>query len=263
MLRYLKIFFVLLRTGFARNTAYPGTFFIAIIAKMLRSSLVVVLFLAFFQHMRTFAGWSFPEILFLSATYLSLEFFGLATFHRNLSYYFPRSLKSGEFDFRLTKPVSVLFITSFEHVDWYDISSVLPIVVMWVMLFVRYDFSIVWWQVLEYVMFLGIGLSLFFSLLLFLTSTAFWTINTSGVGRFFEGFLRQTKYPMSIFSGPVGVFVRFIIPLAAFATLPSEIFFGRASFFYMFYVALFALCANVAALWFWRFALKRYSSASS
>lgn len=261
--KYLRILLLFIRVTFINNTASRGTFFLAVIGKMLRVVLLIVFFQAFFLRLSTFAGWEFREILVLSAVYLTIEFIGVITFHRNLAYYFPKTLQDGSLDLLLTKPINVLFHSAFRYIDAYDITSSFSVIVLWGYIFSTYEWHVSLVTVLFFLLFIGMSLVFYFSLFLLLASTGFWTVNATGVGRFLENILRISRYPTTIFQSGFRIIFLYIIPVSLFATLPSEIFLGRASTSYIIFGGAFTVLFFIAALRLWRFALKHYSSVSS
>lgn len=239
------------------------TFVVAVMGKILRSALLVIFFQAFFLHIPTFAGWSFQEILLLLVVYLTVEWIIIVTFHRNLAYWFPKTLLDGSFDFILAKPLNPLFYSSFRIIDWFDIMSVPPIVLLWVYVMSQYSWNFHALDIFFFLIFMVLALVFYFAILLLVVSTAFWTIQATGIGRFLENIFRAARYPTGSFRGAFRAVVLFVIPIGFVATLPTEILLSRSSWQYMVYAVIFIACLLFVSMWFWRFAVKHYSSASS
>ena len=263
LLKYFHLFVLFGKISMMNQIASRLTFVVAVIGKIIRSALLVVFFQALFLHVSSFAGWSFPEVLLLIAVYLTVEWAVLVTFHRNLAYWFPKTLLDGSFDFILTKPLSPLFYSSFRIVDWFDIVSVPPIVLLWVYVLSRFPWSLQVQDIVLFVVFLLLAILFYFALLLMIASTAFWTIHATGVGRFLENIFRAARYPTSSFRGVFRIVFLFVIPLGFVATLPVEVLLARSSWYSMSYMIVFVAFLLFLAIRFWRFALKHYSSASS
>lgn len=263
LIKYIRIFYIFSRVTFMNTLASRWTLIIAVITKMLRTIFLVIFFQAVFLHIATFSGWTFQEILILSATYLTLEHIAIITFHRNLSYYFPKSLQDGNFDFVLTKPVNPLFHAAFRVIDWYDITSLPPVIILWGYIISHYSLDVSIISLLLFIIFLCGAIVFYFSLLLIIASTAFWTINATGVGRFIENILRISRYPTTMFQGTVRFIFLFIVPITFFVTLPSQILLSHAHTSYIVFAFVFIALTFLSAMRFWKYALIHYSSASS
>jgi ABC-2 type transport system permease protein len=62
---------------------------------------------------------------------------------------------------------------------------------------------------------------------------------------------------------PLRIFMTFIIPIAFVTTVLAEVILGRITPAFVFYGWVFAIVLFIACTRFWRFAVSRYSSASS
>lgn len=261
--KYLRVLHVMAKISLMTSLSSRGTFFIGVFAKMLRAVLVVVFFQAIFFNVSSFAGWSFDEIILLTTIYLTFEIIVVITFHRNLAYWFPDLLLRGEFDLALIRPISPLFFVSFRIIDWFDITSLPPIIILWWYVFTRTGFVFTAPDFALFLVFLFLGIVLYFGLMIFLGGVAFWTINPQGVGRLMERIFMAGRYPASAFTGKVRAVLLFILPVSLFATLPAEILLHRFDFSYLIFAIIVTLLVFFGSLWFWKFALKHHSSASS
>lgn len=242
---------------------YPSSFVLAVLAKMGRIGLLLILFQAVYLHTSLLASWNASDIFVLAATFFTIEFLTVITFHRNLSYHFPRLLQQGTFDFLLTKPISPLFHAGIQKIDIFDLTASLPVIVLWVYIAYRGFIEVSLVHVLLFGVLLGVALLFVFSLLLLIASTAFWTVTATGVGRLFESVMRAGRFPGDIFQGPVRLIMFYLLPIGLFVTVPANILRGIFDWPHMAYLTVFTLALFVVSLAFWRFALRHYSSASS
>lgn len=263
-MRYLRLFIVLIKFGFIRATAYPPSFFAAIIGKILRIGLTLVFFQAIYLHTSILAGWNYSEILVLAASYFSIEAIVLVTFHRNLIYWFPQRLRDGTFDGLLTKPISPLFYTSFKIIDAFDLTaSSISVAILWWYIFSKQIISPTFFEAGLFIFLSAIAVIFVFSLLLIVASTAFWTITTTGAGRLFESVFRAARFPGDIFKGPAKIALLYILPIGLIISVPADVLRGKFVWPHIIYLFVFTAVLSIAAFKFWHFALRRYSSASS
>ena len=263
MKKYLKIIWVFSRVNLQNQMAYRPSFFLAVLGKTLRMLILILLFQVIYFNTPLLAGWKFEEIFLLIVTFLTIESIIIITFHRNLSYYLPYLIRKGEFDFLLTKPLNPLFHVSFRIIDLMDLTSALMVVYLWYYYFAHYASSISFLQILLYLVFIICALIFIFSLLVIIASSAFWTINATGLGRFFENLIRVGRFPTDIFRGIFSFLFLYIFPIGIVATVPSQILLGTVSWLYLFYLILFTAVLYLISQKVWHYALKHYSSASS
>ncbi len=261
--KYLKIYAYLIRVHFFLHTMYRLSFFTALIGKILRGLILIAFFYAVYLNVPTIGEWDFDRILVLIATYLTVEAIIVMTFHRNLFYYFPRDVKRGDFDFSLVKPVNTLFITSFKVFDVFDLFSHLPLIYFWYYIATQTSITFEIQNIALFLLLLINSVIFVYGITLIIASTSFWTINSTGLGRFFENLLQTSRYPTTIYSQGVKLGFDYILPITLIATFPSQVLFGQNNWSYFTFALFFSTILLVIAISFWRFALKHYSSASS
>lgn len=261
--KYLKILWHFAKASLMQQMAYRPSFILAVIGKATRMAILLLFFHVIYFNTPLLAGWEYKQILLLVATYLTIESLIIITFHRNLAYYFPDLLRKGNFDFLLTKPVNTLFYTSLRVIDLMDLTSFLVPVGLWIYILASYSYEIGAVNLLLYLVLVINALIFLFAFLLLIASTAFWTINSTGLGRFFENIVRIARYPSDIFQGLARLIFLYIMPISVVTTLPVKSLLNIISWPHIIYAFVFTLVLLICALAFWKYALKHYSSASS
>ena len=263
-MRYLRLLKTLIKFGFIRATAYPPSFFAAIIGKVLRIGLTLVFFQAIYLHTSILAGWNYSEILVLAASYFSIEAIVLVTFWRNLMFWLPQRLQDGSFDSLLTKPVAPLFYTSFKIIDAFDIvASSISVVLLWWYIFSKQIISPSFFEIGVFLFLSVIAMIFVFALLLIIASVSFWTITATGAGRLFESVFRAARFPGDIFKGPAKIALLYILPIGLIISVPTDILRGKFVWSHIIYIFIVTVILSIIAFRFWNYALRRYSSASS
>ena len=79
----------------------------------------------------------------------------------------------------------------------------------------------------------------------------------------FNSFYEAGRYPISVYRGAVRIFLTFIVPIAFITTIPAAALVDKLDPAYAVYSVALALILFALGAWFWRFALRSYSSASS
>lgn len=263
-MRYLKLLLLFSKQNFKRQLAYRPSFITAVVGKILRMVLVIVFWQAIFYNIPEIKGWNFNNILVLIASFLLIENIASITFHRNLAYYFPSWIRKGDFDRVLTQPINPLFYSSFAVIDFFDLFSSLAIIALWIYIIIQVTLPFSFLALIVYLIALGLALGFLYGLMVFLSSSTFWTITSTGIGRFFEEVIRTSQFPTDIFKGTFRTVLLYIFPLVGVATLPTKIFQGQFNQWpLLLYFGAFVILLLLISIKIWFWALKHYSSASS
>jgi ABC-2 type transport system permease protein len=263
MWRYLKLFGLFVKVGLMRQMAYRPHFFLMIAGKIIRIGLLFFFFQAIFFHVDRIGQWTFNQVLLLFATFHIVDFLMSITFQRNLSFYLPRLIQTGDLDSRMILPTNLLFFISFENIDLMDFFSFLPSLGFLGYVFYRIGFNFSWFQVIAYVSLLMNALLFIFAIVLFIATVSFWTTQSYGMARIFDNLLKIGRYPLDIFGGFWKVIFVYFLPLILIAQIPTQALLQTLSWDFV----LFAFSATgiflILALNFWRVGLRSYLSAST
>jgi ABC-2 type transport system permease protein len=90
-----------------------------------------------------------------------------------------------------------------------------------------------------------------------------WFVKIHNVTEVLRGLLEAGRYPMIAYPTAFRFFFTFIVPVAFLTTVPAETMLGRGEFALTIGSAGLALGLFLFSTWFWRFALRFYTSASS
>lgn len=261
MRHYFRMLKLFAQFSLMRQLAYRLSFAIGVFGKILRIGVLLLFFDFLYLRTSLLAGWRHEEVLVLSAIYLTIELLYSITFQRNLLYWFPQRLRKGSFDFLITKPINTLFHTAFKDIDFFDLFSSIPVVALWVYLFVTVGVS---WKILPLVIFfMGVSLVFLFAVTLIIASLSFWTIQGSGIGRLTDHVMRVSRYPADVFHGGWRILFWYILPVGIIATLPAKIWFSVFDPWYTVYALFITLVLLIISFRFWHFGLRHYQSASS
>ena len=96
-----------------------------------------------------------------------------------------------------------------------------------------------------------------------LSTTAFWFVKIANLTDLFSSLFRAGQMPASAFPGWVRFLFTFIVPVAFMTTVPAEAIVGRIRIENALSALLVTLVLLVFSRWFWRFAVRSYTSASS
>ncbi len=261
--RYTRLIRIFIRIALMKQMAYPPHFFMMVLGKIIRMGLLFFFFQAIFFQVDRIGQWTFDQVLLLFATFHVVDYLMSITFHRNLAFYLPRRVQTGELDGVMLLPAPLLFFISFEEVDMIDFFSFLPGLLFLLYAGYRLDFAFSGFQVLAYILFVGSALLFLYAVVLIIATTSFWTTQSFGLAIIFDNLLRIGRYPLDIFEGFWKTIFIYFLPLVLVAQIPAQALLGVLSFS----TAMYAVAVTGLFLWgavrFWRWGLSNYLSASS
>lgn len=259
--RHFRVLKAFAKISLTNQLVYKPSFFLALLGKTLRLVLLIVFFDVVFLKTKVIGTWNFNQILLLIGTADFLQLILRATFHRNLAYYFPQEdLKMGLFDFKLVKPINTLFYTSFAKLDFMDIFSMIPTLIVIAVALKRLALSLTIGNISLYLLLMTNALLFIYSLLLILATISFWSVQSTGMGRLFENIIRLSRYPTDIYHGLLRTFIMYVLPISIIAVVPSQSLLGTLNPQYMLYAFGFSIILFFIAIRFWNFGLRHYSS---
>src|SRR5205807_5056762 len=120
-------------------------------------------------------------------------------------------------------------------------------------------------SVLLYLVALVFGVAVHYSIMLGLAAVSFWIVRAQGLVYGYFNFLNIARYPDVIYPRLFRLIFSWIIPVVIVANIPARVLIKSLG--QPFPLMLQMIAASLIIFWssrlFWRFALKRYSSASS
>lgn len=261
--RYLNILKALAIMNIQDQMAYPLNFWLAIIMKTVRIGIMVLFFKAIYLKVSNISGWNFAEIIFIFATFSLIDFISNVTFLRNFAYWFSELLRNGEYDYRIIKPINLQFYTAFWVIDIMDLTTIVPVIILYWYSISQMSIALSAINVILYFILMLNAIFLLYSFTLSLATLNFWTVQSSGLGRFMQSIFYISKYPTDIYFGVWKIIFNYILPVAFIVTWPAKAFLGTLSWQNMIYALVFTMVFFYLANKFWNYGLKHYSSASS
>jgi ABC-2 type transport system permease protein len=176
----------------------------------------------------------------------------------------PGKIRRGDLDTYLTKPINPLLRLTFES---FNVGSI-PLVILSVLI-IRYGVSV---ASVEVSVFLGIVYAFFVLLMtllwydmeLILRTIPFFILSATGIMRIEDQLIEfNFKLPGVLYQGVFKVIFYFILPYGIMSTIPTQLITGSISVSGLGISAMTVVFFTAFALWFWKFGLRHYKSASS
>jgi ABC-2 type transport system permease protein len=260
MQRYINVLKLSWSAAIASELEYRVNFLIATLSSVgnLAGSLFG-LFL-FYGNNYTFPGWSWESAMIVLGIFTLLQGFSATFLAPNLNR-IVRHVQEGTLDFVLLKPIRSQFWLSIHTLSPWGLPDILFGCVM-----IGYAGTKLNLAMGDYILSavpLFFGLVILYSLWFMLGACSIWFVKIYNATEVLRGLLEAGRYPMAAYPSAFRFFFTFVVPVAFLTTVPAEAMLGNSQLGWVLGAAVLALGLFAVSTWFWRFALRFYTSASS
>lgn len=258
--RYFRVLRLFWQVAIAAELEYRINFVIAIISSV--GGLVGSLFglFLFYRTDYTFQGWSWEQALVVLGIFTILQGISATFLVPNLNKIVSH-VQEGTLDFVLLKPISSQFWLSAHTVSPWGLPDLIFGLIIVFYAGGRLAFSPI--AYLAMLPPLALGIVSLYSLWFILAATSIWFVKVYNVTEVLKSLLEAGRFPVEGYPAAYRVFFTFIIPVAFLTTVPAQVMMGRIEPTWLLGSALLAAGLFQASRWFWQFALRFYTSASS
>ncbi|WP_377481467.1 MAG: ABC transporter permease [Microcoleus anatoxicus] len=214
----------------------------------------------FYRNGNTFSGWKWEEALVVLGIFTILQGFSSTFLAPNLSRIVDR-VQQGTLDFVLLKPISSQFWLSANTVSPWGIPDIIFGGVL-----LLYSANKLGVEISNYFLTaipLLFGMVSLYSIWFMLGATSIWFVKIYNVTEVLRGLLEAGRFPMVAYPAAYRFFFTFIVPVAFLTTVPAETMLGRGDILWIAGAGILAIALLFASRYFWQFALRFYTSASS
>ena len=260
MLRYLRVLQLFWGTSVAAEMEYRANFVIAALASALGLAGSIFSLSLFYRGGHSFDGWPWEASLLVLGVFTVLQGFATSFLIPNLGR-IVRLVQEGTLDFVLLKPLDSQLSVSARSLSPWGLTDLL-----FGLLTIGWAGHALDLGAADYALGalpLAFALGTFYALWFMLATLAIWFVKIYNATNVLQGLLDAGRFPMAAYPATYRVFFTFVVPVAFLTTVPAQAMLGRAGLETIGWAA--AVCALTQALawWFWRFALRSYTSASS
>jgi len=262
MRRYMKVFALLCKSAAMKELEHRADF----IANTLMSTFWLIWGILsisiFYGHTDSIGGWGYYQALIISSMF-GLIYGFIETIMQPNARRIAEDIQKGALDFVLVKPIDSMFLVSFrDFLIWRIVDVALALIVIGFAL-ARIDWRFEIAAVAIALFMVVNALVIVYSIWLILATLAFWTVQSNNFTDIFRAVYEAARYPVSVFPAWLRIGLSFIVPLAFMTTFPVSMALGELPYRYGAYSLAISATLLIAARVFWRFALRRYASASS
>ena len=264
MKRYLEIYWLMIRNSLIREMSFKANFTLWMVVELLWFVGQIIFLEVLYGHVDSIGGWSKWECVLLVGTHQITAQIFQAFFYVNLAE-LPELIRTGRLDLMLLLPIDAQFAVSTRRFGFDNLVNALVGVAI-------VGFSLFKLQVLpeahQFALFAGaiaLGIVIHYAILFFLSTLAFWIVRAQGLIYGYYNVFNIARFPDSIFHGVFKVIFTYVVPVIIVANVPARTL-ARAfesPWFGLAQLTGAAVFVALASRIFWKFALRRYSSASS
>lgn len=223
----------------------------------------LLMFNAIYSHVDSIGGWNIGQTTIflgsfslLNAINMTIYFFGVLGI--------PGKIRSGELDHYLTKPVDPLLRITFENINLGSAPLILLSIGIIVYGLSLTEIKVSAAIVLLYTLFILLMAVLYYDMEVIIRTIPFFVISATSVERLEAAAMDLCmRVPGVLFRGIFKALFYFILPYGIMATIPAQILTSSVSPAMTSLSAGIVIIFTVFTLWFWKFGLKHYKSASS
>lgn len=273
MIFYSRLLLTFLRNSLIREMMFPANFLIQVVTRLFWFFARVALFGMIYSEVDQIQEWSKHEYFAFMSTGMLINSIVEAFFMPNCAA-FCENIRTGKLDFALTKPVDSQFLVSLQRVSLAMISQMLLSVTLLGWSVYNIGLAISVGQVLMYLLYIGVAVMFFYSMMITTACTSIWFGRNQGLYDFWFYITIFAQYPRSIYDGhdssrlETGEALQFafswIMPILLVVTVPAQIITGTMSDwrFAVVCVIAAAICFVISRSIF-QWSLNHYRGASS
>lgn len=261
MRRYWQIYRTFVSSSFARELEFRANFFAKIFQNAIWIFFFLLILLVVYRNTDSVAGWSRADSFVLAASIFIMTSVGTMIFMSIME--IPQHVRQGTLDFIVTKPIDSQFWISTRKFNFDKIGTLLAGIAMLVigMVTAKANPGISDWA--AYIALLATSLVIYYSVSLMLMTTGIWLVRVDNLWVLTETMTDVARFPVDIYGMGIKSLLTFVLPMAFIATIPASQLVRGADWSMVGLGAVWAVVFFALSRWFWRFAMRHYTSASS
>jgi len=264
MRRYLEVYRLMLRNSLVREMSFKANFLMWIVVECLWFVGQIIFLEVMFSHVNAIGGWTKWECILLVGTHQIVAQVFQGLFFVNLSE-LPDLVRTGRLDLMLLLPIDSQFAVSNRKFGLDSFVSSLVSVAIVAFAVHQLKLSPTPAQLGLYVVCLGLGLGIHYSILFTLATLSIWIIRAQGLIYGYFNVFNVARQPDTIFRGLFKFVFSWLIPVIIVANVPARVLARAAEnpWPHIAHLAAATVIVVLGARAFWFYALRHYGSASS
>ncbi len=260
MLRMHKIF---VAQELKRMMEYKGDFIVGIIGFLFAQCTNMLFLWIIFRQIPSLMGWTLNQVVFIYGFSLIPKGIDHLLFD-NLWAIGHWTVRKGDFDKYLTRPVNTLFHVMVERLQ---IDALGELIMGIALICITLPSVAIQWSLLKILLIIAVipfATLIYTGIKIATAAIAFWTKRSGNITFMFYMVNDFAKYPVSIYNNAVRFIITYIIPFAFTAYYPAEyILTGNNPLFNIGLTIVISLILMVIGIFVWNKGIRAYESAGS
>jgi ABC-2 type transport system permease protein len=259
--RYWRIYSVFFKSSIQKELEFRANFIAKVAMSCTWVLMTLVLISVIFSRTETIAGWNREQVFVLTSTVFFMEAIVRGFFMSLMD--IPSMARLGTLDFVLTKPIDSQFWVSVRR---FNLEQVGMIIVGAILLMVNISHTSAHVNlagVLGYLILILCALVIFYSFAVSLMTLGIFFMRIDNMWVLCDMTLEIARYPIDIFAIGVRQALIYIIPLGFLSTIPTKQLLNGFDPGLVALGIVWAIVFFLASRAFWKFAARKYASASS
>jgi ABC-2 type transport system permease protein len=250
-----------LASSLQRELEFRANFLAKVLQNVAWIVVFTLIFVVIYSHTDSVAGWNRGEAFVLAATIFMLGSASSALFFSLVE--IPEQVRRGTLDFVVTKPIDSQFWVSLRRFNFDQIGAFVAGIVLLAYGLAASGAQVGVVPILSYIVTFGAAIALYYGFSLALMTLGIWLVRVDNLWVLGETVQHVARYPLDIYNVHVQRMLTYALPLAFLATVPARQLVKQVEPSFVLLSVFYAVVALVLSRWFWLYAMKRYSSASS
>lgn len=178
-------------------------------------------------------------------------------------YVFGGLIRSGEFDFLMTRPISPLFRALTGKPDFDDAVFMIPTLGLSFYFLLTLDVTVTWLSGLFYLGLLINSMLIVTALHILVLVVGVMTTEVDNIIWTYRDLSRLGQFPVTMYIEPLQSALFFILPIGLMITIPAQVLLNTPPTISLSVTTLFGVGFFILSLQIWNWGLRQYSSASS
>jgi len=259
----IRIYFIFISQYLKRLMEYRFDFISGLVGFFFIQLIGILFITVVFRQIPNINGWSFYELLFI---------YGFAQIPRGLDHLITdnlwflsfRIVVQGEFDRYLLRPINPLFQLIAEVFQPDAFGELIVGTVLIIISVIKLGLSITPLSVLLFIIAVISGSVIYTSIKLIFSSVAFWIKDSRSIMWMVYSMSDFAKYPVTIYSNSIQIFICFVIPFGFTAFFPAAYFVNKMNVLYAIGgTVLMSIIFAFISYMVWLKGITKYESAGS
>jgi ABC-2 type transport system permease protein len=261
--RYSGIYAVLWKNSVSREMSFKGNFLLWIIVELVWFGLQLSFVSVLFSQTEFIGTWTVWQVVLLTGASNFIQQIYQAFFLVNCTN-LSELVRTGKMDFLLLLPVNTRFIVSLRQVDIPSFANAAFAACVMFYAAGKLQLHPSLLQLLGFGALCAVGLLVHYSLMFLLASVSFWTVRAQGIVWGYYNLFNIARMPDDAFRGVFKAVFSFALPVLLVSNVPVRVLANKLTTPSAWLALLgLGIAWAIVSEWFWRFSIRRYTSASS